>query len=261
MPEGTALETHCARARRACCGRSQAVPEVSDYQVYAGTAAPINFNGLVRQYYLRSGAELGDMQVNLVDKHQRDRQSHEIALAVAADACRRSARRYGASVQVVEVPPGPPVQAPIGGRNLWADLRSAAQPALPKCATCFDDTPGHRRRRRQHRSGGPALCRCDVDRRRQRCSASRKRSRRATLALALARQRRHLCARRARALSRFRCAWSCRSPTRRALSGLLALEVPASQRRAGAAVRSRHRATSRRGTARSITRICCRWST
>jgi hypothetical protein len=56
------------------------VPEVADYEVYAGTAAPINFNGLVRQYYLREGPHLGDIQVNLVDKHYRDDKSHKIAL-------------------------------------------------------------------------------------------------------------------------------------------------------------------------------------
>ena len=60
----------------------ETVPEVTDYQVYAGTAAPINFNGLVRQYYLRTGGNVGDIQVNLVDKHDRDRSSHEIARAV-----------------------------------------------------------------------------------------------------------------------------------------------------------------------------------
>ena len=88
------------------------LPEVTDYEVYAGTSAPINFNGLVRQYYLRNGPELGDIQVNLVDKHHRDRKSHEIALAVRP-ALAEIGRKYGASVKVVEVPPGPPVQAPL----------------------------------------------------------------------------------------------------------------------------------------------------
>ncbi len=71
------------------------MPEVTDYQAYAGTAAPINFNGLVRQYYLRSGAEVGDIQVNLVDKHHRSAQSHAIATrvrpALAADRSRATA--------------------------------------------------------------------------------------------------------------------------------------------------------------------------
>jgi hypothetical protein len=88
------------------------VPEVTDYQAYAGAAAPINFNGLVRQYYLRAAPELGDIQVNLVDKHARDRKSHEIALAVRPDI-ERIARRHGATVKVIEVPPGPPVLSPI----------------------------------------------------------------------------------------------------------------------------------------------------
>jgi hypothetical protein len=71
------------------------VPEVTDYQAYAGTAAPINFNGLVRQYYLRSGGEVGDLQVNLVDKHQRERRA-----TTSRRACARRCRdrqRHGAS--------------------------------------------------------------------------------------------------------------------------------------------------------------------
>src|SRR5690606_3852943 len=88
------------------------VPEVRDFQAYAGTAAPITFNGLVRQYYLRSGANLGDLQVNLIDKRQRRRQSHEIARAVRPQLA-KIGERYSASVKVVEVPPGPPVFSPI----------------------------------------------------------------------------------------------------------------------------------------------------
>jgi multidrug efflux pump subunit AcrB len=88
------------------------VPEVTDYQAYAGTAAPINFNGLVRQYYLRSGGEVGDLQVNLVDKHHRDEQSHAIATRLRP-ALQEIGRRHGANVKVVEVPPGPPVLSPL----------------------------------------------------------------------------------------------------------------------------------------------------
>jgi multidrug efflux pump subunit AcrB len=88
------------------------VPEVTDYEAYAGTASPINFNGLVRQYYLRSGSEMGDIQVNLADKHHRDRKSHEIASAVRPEI-ERIAARHQARVKVVEVPPGPPVMSPI----------------------------------------------------------------------------------------------------------------------------------------------------
>ncbi len=111
MPTGTPLEQTSAVLQE--MGTYLAtVKEVTDYQAYAGTSAPINFNGLVRQYYLRQSPELGDIQVNLVDKHQRSRQSHEIALAVRPPL-EAIAKRHGASLKVVEVPPGPPVQAPI----------------------------------------------------------------------------------------------------------------------------------------------------
>jgi multidrug efflux pump subunit AcrB len=111
MPEGTALE-ETGRVLDELAAKVAELPEVTDYEIYAGTSAPINFNGLVRQYYLRSGPELGDIQVNLVDKHHRDRKSHEIALA-ARPALAAIGLKYGAAVKVVEVPPGPPVQAPL----------------------------------------------------------------------------------------------------------------------------------------------------
>jgi multidrug efflux pump subunit AcrB len=81
MPEGSTLEQTNALLGE-LAQQLDTVPEVLDYQGYAGTAAPINFNGLVRQYYLRSGSNVGDLQVNLVDKHHRDRKSHDIARAV-----------------------------------------------------------------------------------------------------------------------------------------------------------------------------------
>jgi multidrug efflux pump subunit AcrB len=111
MPVGTPLE-QTARAMREIGGYLSTVPEVTDYEAYAGTASPINFNGLVRQYYLRSGSEMGDIQVNLVDKHRRDRKSHEIAASVRPEI-ERIAARHQAKVKVVEVPPGPPVMSPI----------------------------------------------------------------------------------------------------------------------------------------------------
>ncbi|HEY0721097.1 MAG TPA: efflux RND transporter permease subunit [Gammaproteobacteria bacterium] len=111
MPEGTSLE-QSARVLDELGGYLATVPEVTDYQVYAGTAAPINFNGLVRQYYLREGANVGDIQVNLVDKHDRERKSHEIALAVR-EPLQAIGKKYNANVKVVEVPPGPPVQSPL----------------------------------------------------------------------------------------------------------------------------------------------------
>jgi multidrug efflux pump subunit AcrB len=111
MPVGTPVE-ETAKVLREIGGYLSTVKEVTDYQAYAGTASPINFNGLVRQYYLRASSELGDMQVNLVDKHERQRQSHEIAVAVR-DEIARIARRHGGNAKVVEVPPGPPVLSPI----------------------------------------------------------------------------------------------------------------------------------------------------
>ncbi|MBN9421278.1 MAG: multidrug transporter AcrB [Candidatus Accumulibacter sp. 66-26] len=111
MPVGTPLE-ETARVLREIGDELGKVPEVSDYQVYAGTAGPINFNGLVRQYYLRAAPEWGDIQVNLVDKHRRARQSHEIAVSVRA-AVEAIGRKAGGNAKVVEVPPGPPVMSPI----------------------------------------------------------------------------------------------------------------------------------------------------
>jgi multidrug efflux pump subunit AcrB len=111
MPVGTPVE-ETARVLREMAAEIAKVPEVKDYQAYAGTAAPINFNGLVRQYYLRSNAEQGDIQVNLVDKHHRDRKSHEVAIGVR-ETVMAIARRNGGNAKVVEVPPGPPVLSPI----------------------------------------------------------------------------------------------------------------------------------------------------
>ncbi len=111
MPEGTSLE-QTARVLTEMGDRIAQLPEVTDYQVYAGTAAPISFNGLVRQYYLREGGHVGDIQVNLVDKADRDRKSHEIAQA-AREPVQAVARRYGGNAKIVEVPPGPPVMSPL----------------------------------------------------------------------------------------------------------------------------------------------------
>ena len=111
LPEGRTLEdTNALLVDLA--GVVDTVPEVLDYQGYAGTSAPMNFNGLVRQYFLRSGSNVGDLQVNLVDKHARERQSHEIARELRPRLA-AVGRRHGASVKVVEVPPGPPVLAPL----------------------------------------------------------------------------------------------------------------------------------------------------
>jgi multidrug efflux pump subunit AcrB len=111
MPAGTSLEK-TERTLQALAARLREMPEVTDVETYAGTASPINFNGLVRQYYLRREAWQGDIQVGLVGRHQRHLQSHAIAMAVRGPLQEIGAR-LGANVKVVEVPPGPPVMSPI----------------------------------------------------------------------------------------------------------------------------------------------------
>ncbi len=107
MPEGSALE-RTAQAAREIAAAIRSEPEVTDYQIYAGLAGPFNFNGLVRHYFLRRGANVADIQVNLLPKHARQAQSHDIAKRVRP-AVAAIAERYGARVAVAEVPPGPPV--------------------------------------------------------------------------------------------------------------------------------------------------------
>ncbi len=138
LPEGSTVET-TARVLDELAHVIEQVPEVSDYEVYAGTSAPINFNGLVRQYYLRQSPELGDVQVNLVDKRHRSRKSHEIALALRP-AVAAIGRQYSASVQVVEVPPGPPVRAPIVA-EVYGPRYAEQQRLAKQIRALFDATP------------------------------------------------------------------------------------------------------------------------
>jgi multidrug efflux pump subunit AcrB len=111
MPIGTPVE-ETARVLHEIGAELATVEDVTNYQAYAGTASPINFNGLVRQYYLRAAPEKGDVQVNLADKQQRSRSSHEIAGAVRA-RIEAIGKKNGGNAKVVEVPPGPPVMSPI----------------------------------------------------------------------------------------------------------------------------------------------------
>ncbi|MEK7819483.1 MAG: efflux RND transporter permease subunit, partial [Pseudomonadota bacterium] len=111
LPEGSSLEA-TERALMETARRIHAISEVTDLQIYVGTAAPFNFNGLVRHYYLRRQPWQGDIQVNLRPKGERSRQSHAIAL----DIRRRLADMAlpaGTDLKVVEVPPGPPVMATL----------------------------------------------------------------------------------------------------------------------------------------------------
>ncbi|MGD2118822.1 MAG: efflux RND transporter permease subunit [Chromatiales bacterium] len=138
MPEGSSLE-QTTRVLHEISNYLSKVPEVKDYQVYSGTAAPIGFNGLVRQYYLREGAYLGDIQVNLVDKNERERKSHEIALSVR-QPIQEIARAFNGNAKIVEVPPGPPVMAPlvaeVYGLNYNGQIETARQ-----VRKVFESTP------------------------------------------------------------------------------------------------------------------------
>lgn len=111
MPEGTTLERTNAVAREVGLSLKE-VPEIRDYQIYAGTNAPINFNGLVRHYDLRQGANIADIQLNLVDKGDRSDQSHAIAKRIRP-IVQKVGEKYNANIKVVEVPPGPPVQSTL----------------------------------------------------------------------------------------------------------------------------------------------------
>lgn len=106
-PEGTTLE-QTARVAREMAAALRDEPEVQDYQVYVGAASPFNFNGLVRHYFMRRGPNVADIQVNLLPKHEREAQSHDIAKRIRPKLT-PIAEKYGASFAVAEVPPGPPV--------------------------------------------------------------------------------------------------------------------------------------------------------
>jgi multidrug efflux pump subunit AcrB len=116
------------------------VPEVKSTEVYAGSAAPFNFNGLVRHYFMRSSSNVGDVQVNLVPKGERSRQSHAIAVAVRP-GIDTIARRYGAAVKVAEIPPGPPVLSTVVAEVYAAD-DSTQLAAAAQVKQVFESTPG-----------------------------------------------------------------------------------------------------------------------
>jgi multidrug efflux pump subunit AcrB len=139
LPEGTTLEaSHAAAQEIATYLRT--VPEVRSTEVYAGTAAPFNFNGLVRHYFMRSGPNVADVQVNLLPKGQRSRQSHAIAVAVRP-AIDSIARHYGASAKVAEIPPGPPVLSTLVAEVYGPDDASRLA-AAREVKQVFETTPG-----------------------------------------------------------------------------------------------------------------------
>ena len=137
MPEGTSLE-QTSRVLHDIGSYLDTVEEVTDYEIYAGTASPISFNGLIRQYYLREGANIGDIQVNLIDKQFRDRKSHEIAFSIR-QPIQAIALRHSGNAKIVEVPPGPPVQAPIVAEIYGLDYTGQIQ-AAKQIRQVFENT-------------------------------------------------------------------------------------------------------------------------
>jgi multidrug efflux pump subunit AcrB len=137
MPAGTPLEDTAA-ALQELGAYLVKQPEVMNLQGYAGTASPITFNGLVRQYYLRADAEQGDLQVNLVDKHHRSEKSHAIAQRLRP-ALEAIAQRYQARIKVVEVPPGPPVMSPLVA-EVYGPTEAGRQAYATEMAQAFAKT-------------------------------------------------------------------------------------------------------------------------
>ncbi len=139
MPEGTTLE-QTTRVAREVARRVAQEPEVVNYQVYAGTASPYNFNGLVRHYFLRQGANEADIQVNLLPKEERSAQSHEISKRVR-DAIVPIGEKYGAKLKVAEIPPGPPVYETLVAEVYGPDYQQQIDVAR-QIRDEFKKTPG-----------------------------------------------------------------------------------------------------------------------
>jgi len=139
MPEGTPLESTAAVAHDVASAVAS-IPEVENLQVYAGSASPITFNGLVRHYDFRIAPDLATIQVNLKTKKERHRKSHALAAAVRAKAL-PVATSYGAALKVVEVPPGPPVLSTLVAEVYGPDPESRLELAS-RVREVFETTPG-----------------------------------------------------------------------------------------------------------------------
>ncbi len=139
MPEGASLEQTTAVAREmAAAIRDE--PEVTNWQIYGGVASPFNFSGLVRHYFMRRGANIADIQVNLVPKNERKAQSHDIAKRIRPRLT-AIAERYQARIAIAEVPPGPPVLQTLVAEIYGPDETSRLKLA-EKVKTIFKQTPG-----------------------------------------------------------------------------------------------------------------------
>jgi len=139
MPEGSTLE-ETARVTKALGEYLRAVPEVTDFQSYIGTASPYNFNGLVRHYYLRSGANVADIQANFVAKDKRNSQSHDIAKRLRP-GLQEIAMKYGARIKLAEIPPGPPVLSTLVA-EVYGPKEEGRIEVARKIKEVFETTPG-----------------------------------------------------------------------------------------------------------------------
>ncbi len=138
-PEGTTLETTTQLARE-IGNYLSTQPEVTDYEIYAGTAAPVNFSGLVRHYMMRQGPNVADIQVNLVERDKRSDQSHALAKRVRGPIV-ALAEKYDAAVKVVEVPPGPPVLSTLVAEVYGPTFEGRVEVA-EQIKEIFENTPG-----------------------------------------------------------------------------------------------------------------------
>jgi len=137
--EGTPLEVTLETARQ-MSGALAAVPEVADVQAYTGIAAPYNFNGLVRHYFLRRSPSGADLQVNLVDKGKRSLQSHDLAKQVRP-ILQEIAKNRRARVKVIEIPPGPPVLDTLVA-EIYGPSADAREDLAKRIRGLFEATPG-----------------------------------------------------------------------------------------------------------------------
>jgi multidrug efflux pump subunit AcrB len=139
MPEGSSLE-RTAEVAREIAAAVRTEPEVTDYEVYAGVASPFNFNGLVRHYFMRRGANVADIQVNLLPKGERRAQSHDVAKRVRPRVADIAAK-YRARVAVAEVPPGPPVLQTLVA-EIYGPTEQDRLALARKVIDIFHHTPG-----------------------------------------------------------------------------------------------------------------------
>lgn len=125
MPRGSTLE-QTDEVAQALGKYLASLNEVTDYETYSGLASPLDFNGMVRHYYLRQGGHVGEVRVNLIEKEKREHQSHDIALRIRPEI-EKIGKKYGANLKIVELPPGPPVLS-----DVVAEIYPPAQASIPE---------------------------------------------------------------------------------------------------------------------------------